>query len=146
MVKFLYTTMADVIALAYVTNPTRFPVFGDGSPLPKLVNSMLLVRLPKHETYANTDEGLNLLYVWSNLYAVKMLTTLAPHIFTQSSTFEGDTVTKRAFDFQAFVAELNENLKAVESTLLAMASAAAGEATYGLIGKASPAYNPITGA
>ena len=144
MAKFLYTTMDAVTALAHIANPSQYPIFSDTSPLPRFVDSMLLVRLPKHETYAGTDEGLNLLFAWSNLYAVKSLTTLAPHLFTETSTFEGDTVIKRQINFRAFVEELNTNLKNIEDALLAL-GVGSEPASYGLIGKATPTYNPIEG-
>lgn len=139
-----YTTMAQVLSLVGLDISEVAPVIINNSPIGTLTEAALLTRLPNHETLAGTDSGEMLLNGWATLYGALQLVTLSPHIFVQTSTFEGETFTKRSINITAIQRSLTEQLLAIEARLKS-SSAVQGTTSYGFVGIASPSYDVIAG-
>ena len=139
-----YTTMTQVLSLVGLDISEVAPVIINNSPIGTLTEAALLTRLPNHETLAGTDSGEMLLNGWATLYGALQLVTLSPHIFVQTSTFEGETFTKRSINITAIQRSLTEQLLAIEARLKS-SSAVQGTTSYGFVGIASPSYDVIAG-
>ena len=139
-----YTTMAQVLSLVGLDISEVAPVIINNSPIGTLTEAALLTRLPNHETLAGTDSGEMLLNGWATLYGALQLVTLSPHIFVQTSTFEGETFTKRSINITAIQRSLTEQLLAIEARLKS-SSGVQGTTSYGFVGIASPSYDVIAG-
>jgi hypothetical protein len=139
-----YTTMAQVLSLVGLEVSEVSPVIINNSPIGMLTEAALLTRLPNHETLAGTDSGEMLLNGWATLYGALQLLTLSPHIFVQTSTFEGETFTKRSINIAAIQRTLTEQFLAIESRLKSKGEAQ-GTTSYGFVGIASPSYDVIAG-
>lgn len=142
--KIPYTTLSDIVGTIGLSLEDVPDVNTHSQSLSILVSARLLIKLPNHEQLADTENGLALLKAWSTLYGALQLTVVAPSLFITSSTFEGHTETSSSRNVTAIRDFLTAQLNEIEGTLKSVGATVA-TTNYAIMGRASPAYNPITG-
>jgi hypothetical protein len=139
-----YTTL-NAIAATLGLDVVDVPNFvTNNTSLSVLVTAGLLVKIPNHESLSGSDTGTTLLKAWATFYGALQLTVLAPSMFLQSSTFEGHTETVGKADVAVIRDHIQSQLQEIEAAIKSQ-GVVSGQISYGLMGRASPAYDPITG-